>query len=60
MMRDLETLCRGEWAVCDRRGVVADIIRLSPRRWSVECYHSGVTAFFRTRSQAFHFATFVL
>lgn len=55
-MREVETLDRCSWAVCDRTGVVADVIRLSARRWAVEDYNEGGVAYFRTRSQAFHFA----
>lgn len=55
-MRELETLDRCTWVVCDSKGVVADVIRLSARRWAVEDYQEGGFAYFRTRSQAFHFA----
>lgn len=56
-MRSLDTICRQSWAVWDTRlGVVADITRLSARRWHVEDYNSGVCAVFRTRSQAHHYA----
>lgn len=55
-MREVDTIDRYAWAVCDRSGVVADVIRLSARRWAVEDYHGGGVAYFRTRSQAFHFA----
>lgn len=55
-MREINTVDRYTWAVCDRSGVVADVTRLSARRWAVEDYHDGGVAYFRTRSQAFQFA----
>lgn len=56
-MRSIDTLDRVSWAVWDdRHGVVADITRLSARRWHVEDYDSGVCAIFKTRSQAVYFA----
>lgn len=55
-MLEIDTLDRSTWAVCDRRGVVADVYRLSATRWAVEDYAGGGISYFRTRSQAFHFA----
>jgi hypothetical protein len=56
-MRSIDGLDRISWAVWDTRlGIVADVTRLSARRWHVEDYYSGVCATFKTRSQAFHYA----
>lgn len=56
-MREINTLDRQSWAVWDARlGIVADITRLSARKWHVECYNSAVCAIFKTRSQAVHYA----
>ena len=56
-MREIDTLDRSTWALWDSsKGVVADVYRLSSKRWAVEDYGEGGIAYFRTRSQAFHFA----
>lgn len=56
-MRGIDTLDRQSWAIWDPRlGVVADVTRLSARRWHVEDYDSGVCAIFKTQSQAVHYA----
>ena len=55
-MREIETLDRSTFCVCDRFGVVADITRLSARRWAVEDYHNGGVAYFRSRGQAVYYA----
>lgn len=55
--REIDTLDRRSWAVWDSKlGIVADVTRLSQRRWHVEDYDSGVCSIFRTQSQAFHYA----
>ena len=56
-MRDVETLDRNTFCVWDaRKGIVADVTKLSARRWAVEDYYDGGVAYFRTRGQAMHFA----
>jgi hypothetical protein len=55
--REVETLDRATWAVWDRKlGIVADVQKLARHRWSVEDYYSGIVAYFRTQSQAMHYA----
>lgn len=55
--REIETLDRQTWAVWDSTyGIVADVIKLAPRRWCVEEYYTGVCAYFRTQRQAIHYA----
>lgn len=57
MAREIETLDRQTWAVWDHKlGVVADVCKLGKHRWGVEDYFSGVVAYFRTQTQAMHYA----
>ncbi len=56
--REIETMDRSTWAVWDARlGIVADITKMTKKRWAVEDYYSGVVTYFKTQSQAIHYAT---
>lgn len=56
-MHGVETLDRQSWAIWDSTlGITADVIKLGRHRWAVEDYNSGIWAYFRTRSQAMHYA----